>query len=115
MKPGKELDAFIAEKIFHMDMTVIVHHPRPMSLDPGSVNYVDPWIKRPEIDNYSTDIAAAWSVAELLMRTGFRLIIQNECLPKEESFLAAFGEHVAKGQSAPHAICLAAMKAVGVL
>lgn len=71
---------------------------------------------------YSTDIAAAWEVVEHMTQTtkeNWKIEIFSS------AFIATFsyesgrdkpwqtGEHEAYGDSIPHAICLAALKAVG--
>ena len=101
MKPGPELDALVAEKVMGLGNDWCLHvgvHP-PC----GSPCPID----------YSTDIAAAWQVVEK---------IGNASLVNHASGGAWHVEFELKGGSlpydtgdtAPHAICLAALKAVGV-
>jgi hypothetical protein len=94
MKPGRELDREIAEHVMG-------------------------WTVR----RYSTDIAAAWEVVEEVMpKLGYHtitLLIEHSEAPEDESVMVEFGIGVLKvnaewGISVPHAICLAALKAVGV-
>lgn len=107
MNPGRELDALVAEKV--MGWTGIEND----NLDgtdwyagspPGSEGHA-------EVPAFSTDISAAWEVVEEVNRKnvyGFRL--HN---PGNGVWEASWNV-LAEGMSAPLAICLAALKAVGV-
>ena len=69
---------------------------------------------------YSTDIAAAWEVVEKLRATGeFCCIDVRHPIhePIECAFYKVASDHkplIGVGDTAPHAICLAALKAIGV-
>lgn len=119
MKPGRELDALVAEKV--MGLTVRSegrYHVGPCFSEEGHHEDIVPY--------YSTGIAAAWEVVEHF----------NETMPKTWAF-SLFGSgndwHVEidsndgrflqngpsiqvfeHAETAPHAICLAALKSVGV-
>lgn len=94
MKPGRELDALVANKVMGFQ--------------------TDPRFKvGDECPHFSTSIEAAWAVVEKLLP---RLISLrwcdgwevNEFLPEEkETYL------LGESDTAPHAICLAALAAVG--
>ena len=73
--------------------------------------------------SYSTDIAAAWLVVEKMRRDGWRVTIRSLKFPARETELWEVWLHedlkfaargAARGQSVAEAICLAALKAVGV-
>ncbi len=109
LKPGRELDALVAHKVFQH----AILWREDLCDDPlyavGSAFVVVP--------PFSTDIAAAWQVVEKFL-PHFRL----EC-HEDSDYTDADGWHcdiwtdrgVACAQgadTAPHAICLAALKAV---
>lgn len=100
MKPGQELDALVAEKIMEI----------PLIEEDSCEN----WIKVVP-PPYSTDIAAAWEVVEELQRQDWCFILDNM-----KGFLGNWQAHfernrwveTAESTSAPHAICLAALKVI---
>lgn len=105
LPPGRELDALIAEKVMQNPLG------RP-SFEEGQKYFLD-------LQHYSTDIAAAWEVVE---RLGLAIGI-NEVRPEEGKWICLkdMGEgegwlfgifEGAYADTAPHAICLAALKAV---
>ena len=123
MKPGRELDILVAEKVMGfkikrktIDCEYLVEHSQ------GSARLPD----------YSTDIAAAWEVMEKLKLVGLEIgydRYRNKwfCTNLAEDFRYAFdlSESDFKdlmnddliailSDTAPHAICLAAIKIVGV-
>lgn len=65
---------------------------------------------------YSTDIAAAWSVVERMRELGWRLNLDDFCFRYTALFSNSAGDHASAHGSltAPYAICLAALRAVGV-
>lgn len=125
MKPGSELDAFIAEKVMGL---------KPLDLPLFSVkddfdkivisHVVSEWFDLKTPKHYSTDIAAAWEVVEKLRAEEFFFIVSNSEISTglikigENKIFASFGKKHRKvettvGETSPHAICLAALKAVG--
>lgn len=118
MKPGKELDALIAEKVMGLE---VVRTEWKRKSGASGVYYTigepswDDYAGDMQLGNavplYSEDISAAWEVVEkldllngyTLGRYGFNgrwsVIDDSECA-------------VVFGESAPHAICLAALKAI---
>lgn len=99
MKAGRELDSLIHEKVFGQD-------PRqePYQRPDGAMVY-------PFVPEYSTDIAAAWQVVEKLTEGEFHL---SRCYGGGwECELGA--PYISFGETAPLAICLAALEAVGAL
>lgn len=99
MEPGLELDALIAEKVM------------------GSPSPSEPGIDQAEYERrrkrwhpaYSTDIAAAWEVFEKL---GDAMIERDETTERVH-WKVVVGGIETFGETAPHAICLAALKTVG--
>ncbi len=114
MKPSRELDALVAEKVMG-GLTNI----KPCSLADGP-------------PHYSTDIAAAWEVVEKIQssefslssgyctsdqaKTNLRIDIHKERNGYELQFMDRKGHTYCAAYDCPtlpHAICLAALKAVG--
>lgn len=116
MKPGRELDALVAEKVMGwvrpaMDSPYIVDDPIH-----GKLAYLSG-----EIPHYSADIAAAWEIIEKL-RGGYHVTLESfgshwRC---DISVITASvasgtkGNGQGRADTAPMAICLAALKAKGV-
>ena len=129
----RELDAAVAEMVFgwrwiHEDGEQ--PYAVPYLVGPGSsVYYPTVHAKFPNVPksggdllNYSTDIAAAWEVVEKMRTNGWFFSLADSIeLP---DFIARFTtcppvgspipDHSAMNVSAPLAICLAALRAVGV-
>lgn len=102
MKAGRELDALIAEKV--------------MGIEPHIIGIENMMIYLP----YSTDISAAWEVVEKMIsirpekepNAEFALVQRSkEWLCGYELYESWYCS--ASALTAPHAICLAALKAVG--
>lgn len=133
MNAGRELDALIAERVMGwkiwkylgpMGPTQRLAPPKlTFSLKPGAINEI------PEIPSYSTDIAAAWLVVEKIRslprladtgtKNDFNLnqmdrlcgglwVVKSDSIDKYGHLISSHTE----SPSAPHAICLAALKAV---
>jgi hypothetical protein len=131
MKPGRELDAMVAEKV--MGLGEPKHQLMPCGLESLPVaiytcaNCDHETDSRKDVDGceyyppYSTDIAAAWEVVEKLGDKDFALERWPEIPVKfrrpDWKYRATFDRSVnfSDGTTAPHAICLAALKAVGAL
>jgi hypothetical protein len=119
MTPGRELDAIVAEKV--MGETPEDYRRRCHC----GLRHSCEWCIYPR--NYSTDIAAAWEVVARLSAVrestdlGFSFHLHSwDSMP--DRFVASFdhldgcpqAEQTAAGlDGVPHAICLAALKAVG--
>lgn len=139
MNPGRELDALVAEKVMgwkrvekpHKFGTGITIHLRAPGKpeEPNTVcEYITgdiaaPCLPSEFIPKYSTDIAAAWYVVEKIKHNGpAEAKDMDATLTIEEAdgeWWVGWRWHEwtgdgASAQSAPHAICLAALKAVGV-
>jgi hypothetical protein len=118
MKPGRELDALVAEKV--MGFKVIETDECNGEDNLWLQGYEDQ-----ELPSYSTDVAAAWEVVEKLKlfqvkqtdSDGYTDYVQ---LWQDSEGIWTIGDWedqlliLSEGESAPHAICLAALKAVGV-
>ena len=113
MKAGRELDALVAEKV--------------MGMRPGTEDcWVDPassYGGQLPLAHYSTDIAAAWAVVENIKSLHpddrEELTFAMNYYPEDkiwrfgwESY-GEFGQFSGDAETAPHAICLAALAAVG--
>lgn len=113
MKPGRELDSLVAEKVMGWRKDSDGDWERP------SKDAIDGWYPD-HLFPYSTDIAAAWEVVEkLTAQFGDDFTIWS-IWSRENKIRARFnrGESrtyaaQADAPTAPHAICLAALKAVG--
>jgi hypothetical protein len=109
MVPGRELDALVAKKVMGWTFSNLIKSWYPPNLRPENNAYGH------KLRNYSTDIAAAWEVVEKMkdykiysdihtasncyMVDGYSEIFEDEI------------EHV-ECETAPHAICKAALLAV---
>lgn len=128
MEAGRELDALVAEKVMGWHSRITPEIPTyPLigpdrAVPPGETLTKDRGYK--EIPHYSTDIAAAWDLLKHLDTQGVWVYnLSNAC---ENSWSCTLCQRVGPGysgltyhqvwlvQTAPHAICLAALKAVGV-
>lgn len=109
MKAGRELDDLVAEKVLGWE-----------HIDLGPIDGIrwkngDRIIESEHPFRYSTDIAAAWEILENLVGRGFEFSIQGG---GDSESVVAFGRgrgaaEVVRGEAFPHAICLAALAAVG--
>lgn len=114
MEPGRGLDALIAEKIFEQP-SIEVPSDRPVT----ATELTDREVRLALILPYSTDISAAWPIVEKFKNEGnYKLVIS--AYPKDEvwTIKAYHREGYSKScstsaETLPHAICLAALKAVG--
>lgn len=115
LKPGPELDALVAEKVMRWTP---VEHPDKLAGQTGAFYPIKfgggiyrepggPW-------SPSTDIRDAWEVVEKMLSEGRSITLQAlEEGDPERWWDVSVDEAVAEKISAPHAICLAALKAVG--
>lgn len=104
MNAGRELDALVAEKVMGFR-----HHPAM----PG---YDEMWFMSDggsiDLPNYSTDIAAAWQVVEKL-RLGIAPMGDGKWGVAMRDQPVNSIKDLTINESAPLAICLAALKARG--
>lgn len=118
MKPGRELDKLIAEKIFKFE-TETVYDVWVFLRNEGKYSGGD-WIPT-HVPDYSTSITAAWQLVDKI-RTLTGIDYDSDLFTVQQlnsgwragtmSFIDWTLEAV--GDTAPHAICLAALKAAGV-
>lgn len=123
MNPGRELDTLVAEKV--LEHTVKEY---AITWDSGYTQtqlYLDEVYAGNEMPAYSTDIAAAWQVVERLTARGHSLGIKHEPLSQIAHLPPSPDDRVVPWkcwfnnassqwvETAPHAICLAALAAVG--
>lgn len=115
LKPGRDLDALIAEKVMGWTPNYPGGWPHPPKNIPNRKKYIDSHDGTTVIPAYSTSIEAAWEVVDKLGGNMFQLHYDTR-----------YGTEGVKGWSvildgsvmcqfvdtAPHAICLAALKAV---
>lgn len=118
MTPGRELDALIAEKVFGWKLEE--HCGLKRMVWKGPPDYDVTWLENPPA--YSTSIADAWLVVEKLRELGFYYCVGNllsePVMGITESNTAGFGRRsdlfeTVAGESAAHAICLAALSTIG--
>ena len=120
-KVGRELDALVAEKVMGQKVKSAAELGGLYSVE-GDFFVNPPDRSEPvyahtlPLPHYSTDIAAAWEVVEKLRVEGLRLRL----VEYTDGFYAAFGAmaidtapwQASQVETAPLAICLAALKAV---
>lgn len=132
MKPGRELDVLIAEKV--MGWTKIQKQTYQFDLGDNEVvrlesskmilgNSPNDWKEtlRP-IPNYSTSIPCAWDIVEKIISMGLMVDIQtyskfhqvqlDKATHNEVPPYWTYGESIS-GETVPHAICLAAITLFG--
>lgn len=142
MKPGRELDALVAEKVMGLAKAVEDEKEFNRLVSKSDGNLTVETIKAAKIrldyephmghmfggfsfyPKYSTDIAAAWEVIEHIQKTQIRNVF-SLFSPTDESnsWFAVFekkwhGHSLENfydwpnGESAPHAICLSALRVI---
>lgn len=115
MKPGRELDILVAEKV--MGWRLLCYESGVFAYEPGQYDDAmknDGWAWNGDKENReahefnpSTDIACAWEVFEKLSQL-------SSVFKSDTPFWCCWwGDVYETGLTAPHAICLAALKAVG--
>lgn len=122
MKPGRELDALVAKKVLGLSVFIgLYQSDRDYRGQWDEDLLYSPYTDNPTyqipVPHYSTDIAAAWEVVEKLKALNENGDFHLEHLwgfwrvstCNSPSGWSAW----TRGQTAPHAICLAALKAVG--
>lgn len=124
MKPGRELDALIAEKVMGLTVERWEHFCAVSASGPGSVRIYDGEkcihafsTGSQPIKPYSTSIEAAWDVVEWMRYNSGHGYLLSLSRNGNDTWLAEFAEptHSATGETATHAVCLAALKAVGAI
>lgn len=99
MNPGRDLDILVHEHV--------MGESPPPAIGDHSQTY--------NVPRYSEDISAAWLVVEK-----FGTFYAGESSPERHHWTLPYEDEegapcwsIGEGESAPHAICLAALKAVG--
>lgn len=103
LKAGRELDKLIAEKVMGWNFSDAAQAWYPPNLHPLSN------VLGHAIPSYSTDIVAAWKVVERLIKDGHACDVLYDHGWSCHSDLRGRREY---GETAPHAICLAALAIV---
>ncbi len=120
MKPGRELDALVAEKVFAKPgLLCICENPRfsgdPWTGDPLTIYHCVKCRKSADFPCYSTNIAAAWEVVERFEDSGFLLTKVPNTEELNPFYTAIFAQKFCCfGETAAHAICLAALATADV-
>lgn len=126
LKPGRELDALIAEKVMGFKVCTceldkrlesLARHNEKIKLDTAAARtpVVCVYCEAPQlfINHYSTDLKAAWEVVEKIQCRHFCVSWHLDPYSFTRAYKAEFQIGSSNGETAPHAICLAALKAVG--
>jgi len=125
MQAGRELDALVAEKVMGWKWLERDEFNEYRHLTPNGQKI------QVAVPRYSTDIAAAWQIVEKIkfMQPGWEIYgLKPDHLQKFTIEYNGFGWRAgwapvkldgnmtieAEAEAAPHAICLAALRAVGV-
>jgi hypothetical protein len=98
VQAGRDLDALVAEKVIGISRHLIAS-----SMEPGAKCAIY------SLPHYSTDIAAAMAVITHVMKS-YRSKVSIETYDGEIWSIKPCGT---SSNSLPHAICLAALKAIG--
>lgn len=125
MKPGRELDAVIAEKVLGLNLEseqnpdfgdgLMVRVCEPKTIQTISGPYRENGLR--PLPHYSASMSAAWAVVEQLREKGIYFATTN-CHERWDVWLSVnpiddlVGEATASSVSLPLAICLAALKAI---
>lgn len=131
MRPSRELDALVAEKIMGWTSCEITSRTETRLMWPPDspknvFEYKTDGLMGPNkelrVPSYSTDIAAAWEVVEKIRSRQDYVCFEissewkGENCPADKNFYARFcigrGTLVGYSDSAPTAICLAALEAI---
>lgn len=118
LKPGRELDALVAEHVMGWEPQTDISALTDAGYPPNGEDWhAITGFSKDEVNicwypRYSTDIAAAWEIVASL--TGFNTLGGKIFkLTFDGHFCCTLGDSYAHGETAPHAICLAALKGVG--
>lgn len=119
MKAGRELDALIAEKVMGWKVVPGQYKhivPPNAQLERSTFcEYVTSSLSVPamKLPTYSTDIRAAWEIVEKLCPQEDEFQLKRFNKKEWDCNFSYFMETSCQADTAPHAICLAALKAVG--
>lgn len=113
LKPGPELDALVAEEVMGIKDIQYTFNGIPCDGSPDyyySTDRPEGYLSNP-LSRYSTSIEAAWEVVEKFKDVEVYVNKQSN-YPGFSCVIGDLLEAYAVGETAPHAICLAARKAV---
>ena len=117
MRVSRELDALIAERVMGWELDDL---PEGVVWE-GNSETGGGVTARTAVPRYSTDIAAAWEVVEKIRGAGFTFSLWDNANQYAAPWDCRFTHRDDVGQkgiaiegTAPHAICLAALRAKGV-
>lgn len=119
MQPGRELDALVAEKVMGLPVKWATDPYREIGMpEKGRQPYLKGvaggvYYDWADVPKYSTDIAAAWAVVERFTRLNYDVALHTTREGWTCAFRGALLADAAQAPTAAHAICLAALKAVG--
>jgi hypothetical protein len=125
MDAGRELDALVAEKVMGWSKRISADHSNSPIKQLRAFGIIYAWKDSEGNDrgldvwHYSTDIAAAWQVVEKMKALEWRTEIAQTIQSGVDVTVIKWeggefgGEFAEWGETAPHAICLAALKAIG--
>jgi hypothetical protein len=112
LEPGRELDALVWQALNGQEVNVLKCRYVGGDIQPHA-GYPAGHISPP---HYSTDIAAAWEVVEKMLEaySGVEIYLENErCEVHCDGARDEWDDLVyIRGDTAPHAICIAALKAM---
>lgn len=116
MEAGRTLDALVGRKVMGLDPSIVdgdmqVFTWRRHFLMAGDYFFITDE-GTDELPHYSTDIAAAWTIIEYFYKAGWGAGAEMD---GHTGCRASVGQFTSEADTAPHAICLAALKAVGAL
>lgn len=117
MEAGRDLDLIIADKIFGISLTDrLTGKSKPVSSSEVLAYMIDLSV----IPNFSTDMKDSWDVVEKIVHpevvSSWHFSIRVDPWPHvyHAKFSNGGGHYLAAEDSAPHAICLAALAAKGI-
>lgn len=106
-EPGRDLDRMVAEKVFGYEVGMV--GDKFVYRSPGGCGtYECQRLHAKDLPEFSTDIAAAWPVVEKLKDRVIDLLYH----PEADAWSVMIGDLNTTGYTAPHAICLAALRAI---
>jgi hypothetical protein len=120
MKAGRELDALVAEKVLGLSVSKMATSEYSYGFFYNPARAENTWQRLP---HYSTNLTAAWQVVEKMAEKGWRVCFSDngnthaerwDCRFFREPGTSSKDRVIAICDTAPLAICLAALRACGV-
>jgi len=125
LPPGRELDVLVAEKVIGNQVISIGGDPETIGLQEAKILPSGSAGGSRNLAHYSTDILAAWEVVEKFENDGGIINYGNMFEGERKPWVSigylkspVHSHHafvMAHGETAAHAVCLAALKACGKL